>query len=105
MKFDIPTDSVEDILKIIGDPIGREVLRYLNKNDGGFFNELSRVLTENEKGSRRSIYGRLMEMEELGIIIPSMEKMQYGETNIKRWVKRYRIANEHKAWISKVLSN
>jgi len=92
-------------LGIIGDSINQQILDYLLKKEKAFFNQMSRDLSERKIVSRRTLYGRLMEMENAGILVSDMVPLSYGEKHIQRWVKEYHISKKDLSWIREVLSS
>ena len=96
--------NIQEKLNIIGDKINQRILGYLLENEKAFFNQMSRDLSEQRVVSRRTLYGRLMEMENAGILVSEMVSLDYGEKHIQRWVKEYHISNKHLPWMREVLS-
>ncbi len=80
---------------IISDVINQRILEYLLEKKKAFFNQMSRDLSENNVVSRRTLYGRLMIMENADILVSDMVRLDCGRKHIVRWVKEYRISGKH----------
>lgn len=70
----------------------REILKFLIKENVAYFNQLSRELSKAGVASRKTIFGKLLSLEESGILVSKMKRLPYGETDIQRWVKEYHIS-------------
>ena len=65
-----------------------------------------RELNSRQIASRKSIYGRLVDLSDVGILESAMVQVKDPEDpgHVKTWIKRYRIAEHHKQWIGKLIS-
>lgn len=75
--------------------IDKQILHHLYVNNGSYFNELCKFMKNKYNMSARNVYSSIITLEDSGIIKSSLERLQYNKTNIKRWVKKYRIVNKN----------
>jgi len=106
--FSFPVDvnlNSDEYFWIMNDKPSMGLFEYLIENENSFFNKMARDLSKKEVASRRTLFGRLLRLENEGILLTDMRHMtNYGEDHIQRWVKEYKIAEKHLPWIRQRLS-
>ncbi len=95
-------ERVEILSKVLGDQVSKAIIQFLAKAGYGYLSHFSRDLAEKKIASRKSVYEHLVGLETAGILESTMTRIK-SDNEIKTWVKRYTISEQHKDLMSRLL--
>jgi predicted transcriptional regulator len=112
MQVTIPGNREEGMKCLstaIRDNVSKVILEYVIKNHSAYLNGLTRELTDKKIASRRTVYEHLLDLEDAGILESAMKKVELGNPcntkGVKAWVRQYGLTDQHKDWVTKLLSD
>ena len=88
--------------KIKADKYARMVLRYISDKgeEGAYLNELAKKLVGI---SRVTILSRLVSLDDTGVLVSQMERMEYGEEKVQKWTRKYRVSDKYKSLVESLV--
>lgn len=84
------------------DSVAKKILKYLIEHGAAYFNQMSKDFITSDISTRNTLFGRLLRLEKAGILRADLVRINYGEENIQKWVKEYKISEVAKDWVKSI---
>jgi hypothetical protein len=103
-QYQKDTNGLKGLMRkeVEADPLSKQIVTLILDRKELFFNQIVHEFTSKSIAERQKIFGKVLRMEQAGLLQADLERVHYGEEAIQKWCKRYKLPASEIAWATQI---